>query len=63
MLATSDGGHDWNQHHSEPRFHDGALTLTGSDTLLHYQQALDNITYSWTSNNFGTDTSRAIRGW
>ena len=41
----------------------GVLTLTGSDTLAHYQQVLDSVTYSSTSDNptnFGTDTSRTI---
>ena len=41
----------------------GVLTLTGSDTLAHYQQVLDSVTYSSTSHNptnFGTDTTRTI---
>src|SRR5207342_948860 len=41
----------------------GVLTLTGNDTLAHYQQVLDSVAYSSTSDNptnFGTDTSRAI---
>ena len=41
----------------------GVLTLTGSDTLAHYQQVLDSVTYSSTSDNptnFGADTSRTI---
>ena len=39
------------------------LTLTGNDTLAHYQQVLDSVTYVSTSDNptnFGTDTSRTI---
>ena len=39
------------------------LTLTGTDTLAHYQQVLDSVTYVSTSDNptnFGTDTSRTI---
>jgi len=41
----------------------GVLTLTGNDTLAHYQQVLDSVAYSSTSDNptnFGTDTSRTI---
>src|SRR5262249_21670605 len=41
----------------------GVLTLIGNDTLAHYQQVLDSVTYSSTSDNptnFGTDTSRTI---
>ena len=41
----------------------GVLTLTGNDTLAHYQQVLDSVTYVSTSDNptnFGTDTSRTI---
>ena len=39
------------------------LTLTGTDTLAHYQQVLDSVTYASTSDNptnFGTDPSRTI---
>ena len=35
------------------------LTLTGSDTLAHYQPVLDSVTFSSTSDNptnFGSDT-------
>src|SRR5262249_38250821 len=41
----------------------GVLTLTGNDTLAHYTQVLDSITYSSTSanpTNFGTDPTRTI---
>jgi hypothetical protein len=41
----------------------GVLTLTGDDTLAHYQQVLDSVTYTSTSGNptnSGTDTSRTI---
>ena len=41
----------------------GVLSLTGSDTLAHYQQVLDSVTYASTSQNptnFGADTSRTI---
>ena len=41
----------------------GVLTLTGNDTLAHYQQVLDSVTYVSTSDNptnFGTQTSRTI---
>ena len=41
----------------------GVLTLTGNDTLAHYQQVLDSVTYASTSDNptnFGTETSRTI---
>src|SRR5262249_12075805 len=41
----------------------GVLTLTGNDTLAHYQQVLDSVAYSSTSDNptnLGTDTSRTI---
>ena len=44
----------------------GVLTLTGNDTLAHYQQVLDSVTYVSTSDNptnFGTDPSRTISGW
>ena len=37
----------------------GVLTLTGTDTLAHYQQVLDSVTYASTSHNptsFGTDS-------
>src|SRR5262249_56353513 len=37
--------------------------LTGNDTLAHYQQVLDSVTYVSTSDNptaFGTDPSRTI---
>jgi hypothetical protein len=36
----------------------GVLTLTGNDTLVHYRQVLDSVTYNPT--NFGADTSRTI---
>ena len=39
------------------------LTLTGNDTLAHYQQVLDSVTFASTSDNptnFGSDTSRTI---
>jgi lipopolysaccharide export system protein LptA len=41
----------------------GLLTLTGTDTLAHYQQVLESVTYSSTSANptdYGTDTSRTL---
>ena len=41
----------------------GVLTLSGSDTLAHYQQVLDSVTYSSNSQNptnFGADNSRSI---
>ena len=41
----------------------GVLSLTGSDTLAHYQQVLDSIAYSSTSHNptnFGANASRTI---
>src|SRR5262249_31430221 len=41
----------------------GVPTLTGNDTLAHYQQVLDSVTYvssSTNPTNFGTDTSRTI---
>src|SRR6266852_2860168 len=41
----------------------GVLTLSGSDTLAHYQTALRSVTFSSTSHNptdVGTDTSRTI---
>ncbi len=41
----------------------GVLTLTGTDTLAHYQAALRSITFSSPSDNptnFGSDTSRTI---
>jgi VCBS repeat-containing protein len=41
----------------------GVLTLTGNDTLAHYQQVLEGVTYVSTSDNptnFGADTSRTI---
>ena len=39
------------------------LTLSGSDTLAHYQQVLDSVTFVSTSENptnFGTDTTRTV---
>ena len=41
----------------------GVLSLTGSDTLAHYQQVLDSVSYSSTSQNptnFGADLSRTV---
>jgi VCBS repeat-containing protein len=41
----------------------GVLTLSGNDTLAHYTQVLDRVTYSSTSSNptnFGADSSRTI---
>jgi hypothetical protein len=41
----------------------GVLTLTGNDTLVHYRQVLDSVTYNSTSSNptnFGADTNRTI---
>jgi hypothetical protein len=41
----------------------GVLTLTGNDTLAHYQQVLDSVTYESTSSNptnSGSDPSRTI---
>src|SRR5205085_1904381 len=41
----------------------GVLSLTGSDTLAHYQQVLDSINYSSSSQNptnSGTDPSRTV---
>src|SRR5262249_56481624 len=41
----------------------GELTLSGNDTLAHYTQVLDSVTYSSTSanpTNFGTDPTRTI---
>ena len=43
----------------------GVLTLTGTDTLAHYQTALDSITYSFSPSNGdptagGGDTTRTI---
>ena len=41
----------------------GVLTLTGSDTLAHYQSVLDSVTYSSTATdptNAGTDAMRTI---
>ncbi|HEY2134633.1 MAG TPA: DUF4347 domain-containing protein, partial [Xanthobacteraceae bacterium] len=40
-----------------------ALTLSGSDTLAHYQQVLDAVTYNSTSLNptdYGSDTTRTV---
>jgi lipopolysaccharide export system protein LptA len=39
------------------------LTLTGSDTLAHYQQVLDSLTFNSTSlnpTNYGSDTTRTV---
>jgi autotransporter passenger strand-loop-strand repeat protein len=39
------------------------LHLTGSDTLAHYQQVLDSVTFKSTSSNptdFGADTTRTV---
>lgn len=41
----------------------GALTLTGQDTIAHYQSVLDSVTYSSTNNNpsqGNKDTTRTI---
>jgi hypothetical protein len=41
----------------------GVLNLSGSDTLAHYQQVLDSVSYSSTNQNptnFGTDASRTV---
>ena len=41
----------------------GLLSLSGSDTLAHYQQVLDSVTYSSSNQNptnFGADPSRMI---
>ena len=41
----------------------GVLSLSGSDTLAHYQSVLDSVTYASSSQNptnFGADTSRTI---
>ena len=41
----------------------GVLSLTGSDTLAHYQQVLDSVTYASTSQNptnSGADPSRTV---
>src|SRR5262245_61216956 len=41
----------------------GVLTLTGTDTLAHYQQVLQSVTYASTGpnpTNFGADLSRTI---
>src|SRR5262249_3205257 len=39
------------------------LTLSGSDTLAHYQSVLDSVAFSSTSDNpddFGSDTTRTV---
>src|SRR5262249_17463222 len=39
------------------------LTLTGSDTLAHYQQVLDSVTFNSTSinpTNYGSNTTRTV---
>jgi lipopolysaccharide export system protein LptA len=39
------------------------LTLTGADTLVHYQQVLDSVTFNSTSlnpTNFGADPTRTV---
>ena len=41
----------------------GILTLSGSDTVAHYQQVLDSVTFSSSSanpTNYGVDTSRGL---
>ena len=41
----------------------GVLSLSGSDTLAHYQQVLDSVTYASSNQNptnFGADPSRTI---
>ena len=41
----------------------GVLSLTGSDTLAHYQQLLDSVSYSSSNQNptsYGVDPSRAV---
>jgi hypothetical protein len=39
------------------------LTLTGSDTLAHYSQVLDSVTFNSTSlnpTNYGSNTTRTV---
>src|SRR5262249_53956696 len=38
------------------------LTLSGTDTLAHYQQALDSVTFNSGENptNFGSNTTRTV---
>ena len=41
----------------------GVLSLTGSDTLAHYQQVLDSVSYSSSSQDptdFGADQTRTV---
>ena len=41
----------------------GVLSLSGSDTLAHYQQVLDSVSYSSSSQNptnSGADKSRTV---
>src|SRR5947209_19697186 len=41
----------------------GVLSLTGSDTLAHYQQVLDSVSYTTSSQNptnSGADPSRTV---
>src|SRR5262245_45757975 len=41
----------------------GVMSLTGADTLAHYQQVLDSVSYSSSSQNptnFGADPSRTV---
>ncbi|HEX3528831.1 MAG TPA: Ig-like domain-containing protein [Thermoanaerobaculia bacterium] len=54
FLATSTAGTSITAVYAAP-----TLTLTGSDTLAHYQQVLRNVTYNNTSQNPST-TARSI---
>ena len=56
------GHHDRHQHHRFS-YSAGTLTLSGLDTLAHYQSVLDSLTYNSTSSNpgaSGASTSRTL---
>ena len=59
-LATSTSGTNISANYDPST---GVLTLTGADTLAHYQQVLDGVTYSSSSQNptnYGVNASRTL---
>ena len=63
MLAASTSGTNITASYSAST---GVLSLTGSDTLAHYQQVLDSVSYSSSNQNptnYGADPAAPSRGW
>ena len=60
MLAASTSGTNITASYSAST---GVLSLTGTDTLAHYQQVLDSVSYSSSNQNptnYGADPSRTV---